>query len=84
MTFSKTGEIKFNDVYYVSGLTMNLILVGSLVDQGFVIVFDNEMCLIFVGPNQVVVHGVRELKTGLYQYIMDGHNFLFVFWSLLL
>jgi len=58
VTFSKTGEIKFNVVYYVLGLIMNLILVGSLVDQGFVIVFDNEKCLVFVEPNHVVVCGV--------------------------
>jgi hypothetical protein len=58
MTLSKTSEIKFNDVYYVLGLIMNLILVGSLANQGFVIVFDNQMCLVFVRPNQVVAHGV--------------------------
>jgi len=29
VTLSKTGEIKFNDMYYVLGLTMNLILGGS-------------------------------------------------------
>jgi hypothetical protein len=39
VTLSNTGEIKFNDVYYVLGFIMNLILVGSLVDQGFVIVY---------------------------------------------
>jgi hypothetical protein len=29
VTLSKTGGIKFNDVYYGLGLTMNFILVGS-------------------------------------------------------
>ncbi len=76
MTLLKIGEIKFNDVYYVSGFIMNIISIGSLVDQGFVIVFDNEMCLVFVGQNQMVFHGVRKLETNLYQYIMDGPQFL--------
>jgi hypothetical protein len=58
VTLSKTGEIKFIDIYYMLGLIMNLILVGSLADQGFVIVFDNEKCLVFVKPNHVVVCGV--------------------------
>jgi ABC-type Mn2+/Zn2+ transport system permease subunit len=81
MNLSKTSEIKFNDVYYVPRLTMNLILVGSLVDQSFVIVFDNEKCLVFVEPNHAVVHGVPETRTNLYQYIMD---FLFVLWNFIL
>jgi hypothetical protein len=42
-----------------------------LADQGFVIVFDNEKCLVFVEPNHVVVCGVWELGSGLYLYIMD-------------
>ncbi len=66
MTLSKIGEIKFYDVYYVLGFTMNFISDGSLVDQGFVIVFDSEKCLVFVRPNQVVACGVRKLRTGLY------------------
>jgi hypothetical protein len=45
---------------------MNLILVGSLVDQSFVIVFYNEKCLVFVKPNHVVVCGVPETWTSLY------------------
>jgi hypothetical protein len=72
MTLSKTSEIKFNDLYYVPMLTMNLILVGSLADQGFVIVFYNEKCVFFFGPNQVVFRGIQESETSLYQYIMDG------------
>ncbi len=51
---------------------MNLILIGSLADQGFVIVFDNEKRLIFARPDQMVARGVRESGIGLYQYIMDG------------
>jgi hypothetical protein len=31
MNLSKIGEIKFNDVYYVPKLTMNLISIGSFV-----------------------------------------------------
>jgi hypothetical protein len=58
VTRSKTGEVKFNDVYYMLGLTMNLILVGSLADQDFVIVFYNEKCLVFAKLNHMVVHGV--------------------------
>jgi hypothetical protein len=58
VTLSKIDEIKFNDVHYVLGLTMNLILIGSLADQDFVIVFHNEKCLVFARLNHVVVRGV--------------------------
>jgi len=44
-------------------------------DQGFVIVFDNEKCLVFAGLNHVVVHGVRELGIAMYPYIMDDPQF---------
>ncbi len=58
MTISKIGEIKFDDVYYVPWFIMNLISNGSLANQGFVIVFDNEKCLVFVRLDQVVACGV--------------------------
>jgi hypothetical protein len=55
---------------------MNLISLGSLADQGFVIIFDNEKCLVFAKPNQMVVRGVQESGIGLYQEIMDVPQFL--------
>lgn len=66
MNLSKISEIKFNDIFYMLRFTMNLNSARSLVDQSYVIIFYNEKCLVFVGSNHVVVHGVLELRTSLY------------------
>jgi len=74
MNLSKTGEIKFNDIYYVPRFTMNFILDHRLI-KILSFFFNNEKFLVFVGPNHVVVHGVLEPKTSMYQYIMDDPQF---------
>lgn len=37
-----SGEINISDVYYVPGLTRNLLSIGKIADAGYVLVFDKE------------------------------------------
>lgn len=72
--FGPNGKINIRDVYYVLGLSKNLHLVGKIVDEGYILLFDNHRCLVYDGPN-VVVRGRREAETGLYRYIVDKPEF---------
>jgi hypothetical protein len=85
MNLSKIGEIKFNDVYYVPKLIMNLISIGSLVDQSFFFFFfNNEKCSIFVGPNHVVVVELQSRRLTCINISWMTYNFLFVLWNFIL
>ena len=73
---STDGEINMNNVFYVPGLTNNLISVGCLTDKGFTMVFDSSQCLIFKGrTTEVVGRGIRDKQTGLYRYIVERPKF---------
>jgi hypothetical protein len=45
---------------------MNFISIGSLIDQGFIIIFDNEQCMVLGKFNHVTAHGIQELGISLY------------------
>ena len=72
---STTREIKMNNVYYVPGLTSNLMPVDCMADKGFVLVFEKDQCLIYNRPREVVGKGVQDKNIGLYRYIMDKRGF---------
>lgn len=63
------GEIKMTNVMYVPSLKRNLVSVGSLADEGHVIVFTNRICLVLDNARnkQIVAQGVRHKANGLYQ-----------------
>ena len=42
VNLSSKGEINMNEVYFVSSLFFNQLLVGSITDMGFTLVFDNK------------------------------------------
>jgi hypothetical protein len=71
VSLSTTGEININDRYFVPGLIYNFILVGCLADNGFVLVFDNQQCLVFKARiNDIIGKGFRDSTTSLYRYIL--------------
>jgi transposase InsO family protein len=70
-----SAEININDVYYVPGLTRNLLSVGKIADAGYVLVFDKDKCLVYDGLNNIVGKGMRELDTGLYRYVIEKPSF---------
>jgi hypothetical protein len=45
---------------------MNFISIGSLIDQGFIIIFDNEQCMVLGKLDHVVAHRIQELGINLY------------------
>ena len=46
--FSKNGDKKhINDVYFVPGLKCNLISIGQLMEKGYKVIFNHDMCTIF-------------------------------------
>jgi len=47
VSLSTSDEIKMNDVYFVLGLTYSFLSVGCIADKGFVLVFDDNECLVF-------------------------------------
>jgi hypothetical protein len=76
VNLSTSGEIQMDNVYYVPGLTSNLMSVGCMADKGFILVFDKDQCLVYSGgTNQVVGRGVRDQLTGLYRYILNNPAF---------
>jgi hypothetical protein len=46
-----------------------------LIDQGFIIIFDNEEYMVLGGLDHIVAHEVQELEIGLYYYLMDKSQF---------
>jgi hypothetical protein len=76
VNLSTSGEIKMSNIYYVPGLTSNLISVGCMTDKGFILVFDKDQCLVYKGgTNQVVGRGIQDQCTGLYRYILNNPEF---------
>jgi hypothetical protein len=76
VNLSTSGEIKMNNVYYMPGLTSNLMSVGCMADKGFILVFDKEQCLVYKGgTNQIVGRGIRDQLIGLYRYILNNPEF---------
>jgi hypothetical protein len=76
VNLSPSSEINMNNIYYVPGLTSNLMSVGCMADKGFVLVFDKDQCLVYQGgTNQVVSRGVHDKLTGLYRYILNNPTF---------
>jgi hypothetical protein len=45
---------------------MNFIFIESLIDQGFIIIFDNEQCMVLGGLDHVVAHEIQEFGISLY------------------
>lgn len=45
---------------------MNFISIGSFIDQGFIIIFDNEQCMVLGGLDHIVAHGIQTLGISLY------------------
>jgi len=52
--FGSQGEININDVYFVSKLAFNLLLVRSITNMGLVFKFDDKECVTYQGPNKLV------------------------------
>jgi hypothetical protein len=42
-----------------------------LIDQGFIIIFDNEQYMVLGRLDHIVAHKVQKLGIGLYYYLMD-------------
>ncbi len=64
------GEIKnVTNVLYVPSLTKNLLLVGSIIDKGNIVIFDASKCLILDSnePKKVIAKAVRDSTNGLYK-----------------
>ncbi|KAL3686396.1 hypothetical protein R1sor_008970 [Riccia sorocarpa] len=66
---NSTGIKRFDNVYYVPGLTKSLLSVGSLTDDDHIAIFDRDKCLIVSkhNPQQLVASATREKKGGLYR-----------------
>jgi hypothetical protein len=67
---SNSGEIKIIiDVFYVLGLSKNLLLVGISANNGNTMVFDFGKCLIIQNkdPNTITAKGFKDPKNGLYK-----------------
>lgn len=64
-----------DNVFYVPGLSHNLISLGCIADKGFTLIFDNKRCLVLEGCGNIVGDGVRDKMTGLYRYVVDHPTF---------
>ena len=63
-----------NEMYFVPSLSFNLLLVDSITDMGFTLVFDNKRCTIYQ-DKKIVGREVRDGKTGLYRYLVSQPAF---------
>ena len=65
-----TGAIKLHNVLYVPALQRNLMSVGSLIDDGRVIIFTKQQCLVFNNEksNKVLAIGNHDITIGLYKF----------------
>jgi hypothetical protein len=64
------GEIKnVTNVLYGLGLTKSLLLVGSIIDKGNIVIFDGSKCLILDSnePKKVIAKVMRDSINGLYK-----------------
>src|ERR1044072_1267729 len=55
----KTGSPSLDDVLLVEGLTANLISISQLCDQGLVVRFSKEECLVIAENQESVMRGAR-------------------------
>ena len=69
------AEININEVYFVPGLSFNLISVGSIADMEYILVFDDKSYTIYHN-NKVVGKGIRDEKIGLYKYLVSQSKLL--------
>jgi hypothetical protein len=74
VNLGNNSEIKIDDVYFVPGLSFNLLSVGSITDMGLTLVFDDQGCIVYKG-SEVVGCGTRDPRPGLYRYIIDDPKF---------
>jgi len=64
------GEIKnVTNVLYVPSFTKNLLLVGSIIDKGNIVIFDASKCLILDSnePKKIITKVVRDNTNDLYK-----------------
>jgi hypothetical protein len=64
------GEIEnVTNVLYLSGLTKNLLLVGSIINKGNIIIFDVSKCLILDSnePKKVIAKTMKDNTNGSYK-----------------
>jgi len=47
INFGSQGEININNVYFVFKLAFNLLLVGSIIDMGLILKFDDKKCVVY-------------------------------------
>jgi hypothetical protein len=59
----------------VPNLAFNLFSVGSIVDIGLILVFDDKECLVYQGLDKIVGCGILEAKTGFYCNIIIDSKF---------
>lgn len=64
------GEIKLGNILYVPTLKCSLLLVGSLTEQGHIIVFTDSQCIILNNHKEqtILAIGKRDLSNGLYRF----------------
>ena len=67
---SHSGSINLNRVLYVPALTRNLISVGSLIDNGNMVLFTKNQCLILQDniSQTFIATGTRDFTNGLYKF----------------
>jgi hypothetical protein len=64
------GEKKIvTNFFYVPNLTKNLLLVGSIIDKGNIVIFDSSKCLILDSnePKIIIAKVVRDSTNGFYK-----------------
>ena len=69
VNLTSEGEINMNEVYFVPGLSFNLLSAGSITNMGFILVFGNKGCTIYQ-DKKIVGRDVRDGKTSLYGHLM--------------
>jgi hypothetical protein len=55
--------------------TFNLLSIGSIIDMGLVLMFDDKECFIYQTLNKIVGQGIHTSKTSLYWYIIIDPKF---------
>ena len=68
------AEININEVYFVLGLSFNLLSVGSIVDMRYTLVFDFKGCTIYQ-DHKIVGKGIHNGQIGLYRYLVSQLDF---------
>jgi hypothetical protein len=75
---TNSGGINLNRVLCIPALKRSLMLVGSLADEGYILVFTNSNCLILDNntSKQVIAVGNRDTKNGLYRFPHSPRTFI--------